>query len=65
MQALRATARYWVPIVLAVVCFIVAGSVRPLVSYALIVSAFALLLEAGTALFERAGSAGSMKDYRQ
>jgi Sec-independent protein secretion pathway component TatC len=57
--------RYWGPIVVACACLIVSYSVPPIVTYVLVIVAFVLLFEVGTALFERAGGTGSLKDFRQ
>lgn len=57
--------RYWGPVVLACVCLVVAYSVPPVVTYVLVIVAFMLLFEAGTAMFARAGGTGSLKDFKQ
>ena len=57
--------RYWGPMVLACVCLVVAYSVPPVVTYVLVIVAFMLLFEAGTAMFARAGGTGGLKDYKQ
>ena len=57
--------RYWGPLIVATGCLVAAYYVPPWVTYVLIIAAFALLSEAGTAWFARAGGTGSLKDYRQ
>jgi hypothetical protein len=39
--------------------------VPPWATYVLVIAAFALLFEAGTAWFARAGGGGGLKDFRQ
>jgi hypothetical protein len=50
---------------LACVCLAVGSYVPPWVTYVLVIAAFVLLFEAGTAWFSRAGGTGTLKDYRQ
>ena len=57
--------RYWGPFVLAIACLVVAYSVPPIVTYILVIVSFVLLFEVATALFERAGGTGSLKDFKQ
>ena len=40
-------------------------SVPPVVTYILVIVSFVLLFEVGTALFERAGGTGGLKDFKQ
>jgi Sec-independent protein secretion pathway component TatC len=65
MRAVLRTMRYWGPVVVACACLIAAYSVPPVVTYVLVIVAFVLLFEVGTALFERAGGTGGLKDFRQ
>ena len=65
MRAHLRRLRYVGPLVIAGACLIAAYYVPPWVSYVLIIAAFALLSEAGTAWFARAGGTGGLKDYRQ
>ena len=39
--------------------------VPPVVTYVLVIVSFMLLFEVGTALFERAGGTGGLKDFKQ
>ncbi len=65
MRAKLRPLRYLGPLVLAIACLVVAYSVPPIVTYVLVIAAFMLLFEAGTALFEKAGGTGSLKDFKQ
>ena len=65
MRAVIDTARYWGPVVAAFVCLIAVLFVGPILGWLLIIAAFGLLLDAGTAMFERAGSTGNLTTYRQ
>jgi hypothetical protein len=65
MRAKLRPLRYWGPLVLACVCLIAAYSVPPWATYVLVIVSFMLLFEVGTALFEKAGSTGGLKDFRQ
>ncbi len=51
--------RVLIPAVLAVVCLIVGGYVSPIVSWALVMAAFGLLLDAGLAMMPTTGGLGS------
>ena len=57
--------RYWGPLALALVCLISATMLSPVVAWLLIIFAFGLVLEAGTAWFEKAGGTGGLHDHRQ
>jgi hypothetical protein len=57
--------RYWLPLLAALVCLIVATRVPAIVSYLLIVAAFALVFDVSTKLFEQSGRAGRLTDHRQ
>ena len=59
------SARYWLPILAAAICLVVAGWVSPAVSLLLVIAAFGLVLEAGTAWFAKAGGTGGLQDHRQ
>ena len=65
MRAMLRRLRYWGPFVLAWVCLIVGYSVPPWAQYVLVIVAFGLIFEAGTAWFAKAGGTGSLKDFRQ
>ena len=65
MRAKLRPLRYIGPLVLAVACLVVAYSVPPVVTYVLVIVAFVLLFEVGTAWFEKAGGTGGLKDFRQ
>lgn len=57
--------RYWLPLVAALACLIVASKVSAIVSFILIVLAFGLVIEVSTKLFENAGKTGRLRDHRQ
>ena len=57
--------RYWGPIVVACICLAVGNSVPPWATYVLVVVAFLLLFEVGTAWFAKAGGTGGMNDFKQ
>ena len=61
----RSRVRCFTPLVIGAICLTVAGSVSPVVAYALTISAFVLFFEGGLSLYERATRAGSVKDFRQ
>jgi hypothetical protein len=65
MRILLRRLRYIGPVVLGAACLVAAYYVPPFVTYLLVLASFALLFEAGTAWFARAGGTGGMKDYRQ
>jgi hypothetical protein len=65
MRAKLRRLRYWGPLTLGAVCLFVAVYVPPFPAYVLIIAAFALLFEAGTAWFARAGGRGGLKDFHQ
>jgi Mg2+/citrate symporter len=57
--------RYWLPLLAALVCLIVATKVSPIVSFVLIIAAFGLVIEVSTKLFEQSGRGGRLTDHRQ
>jgi hypothetical protein len=57
--------RYWVPLLAALVCLVVATKVSALVGFVLIIAAFGLVIEVSTKLFEQAGRGGRLTDHRQ
>jgi hypothetical protein len=59
------SARYWLPLVAALVCLYVGTKVSAIVSFVLIIVAFGLVIEVSTKLFEQAGKTGSIHDHRQ
>jgi len=65
MRAKLRRLRYIGPLVLACACLVAGYSVPPWATYVLVIAAFALLFEAGTAWFARAAGTGGVKDYRQ
>jgi hypothetical protein len=65
MRAKLQRVRYWGPFTIGCVCLFVSVYVPPFVSYVLIIVAFALLFEVGTAWFQRAGRTGGLKDFHQ
>ena len=65
MRAKLRRLRYIGPVILGTACLAVAYYVPPFVTYLLVIASFALLFEAGTAWFARAGGTGGLKDFRQ
>jgi hypothetical protein len=65
MRAKLRRLRYWGPLIVAIACLVAGYYVPPWVTYVLVIAAFALLFEAGTAWFSRAGGTGGLKDFRQ
>jgi hypothetical protein len=59
------SARYWIPSVLALVCFYAATRTSAIVGFVLIIVAFGLVIEVSTKLFEQAGKTGNLTDHRQ
>jgi hypothetical protein len=57
--------RYWIPLVLACVCLFAAKIVPPVFAWVLIIAAFGLLLDGGTAWLAKTGSTGGLHDYKQ
>jgi hypothetical protein len=65
MSTRRFSLRYGGPLVLALICVIVAGYVSPIVAYVLVVAAFFFFFEVATSLWERATGTGGMQQYKQ
>jgi hypothetical protein len=65
MTSRRFTMRYGGPLLLALICVIIAGYVSPIISYVLVVAAFFFFFEVATSLWERAGGTGGMGQYKQ
>jgi hypothetical protein len=59
------TARYWIPLVAGFGCLFAALHVGPVLTIVLLVAGLGLLLDAGTAMFAKAGGTGGMFDNRQ
>jgi hypothetical protein len=57
--------RYWLPLLAAVVCLVVATRVPGIVAYILIIAALALVVEVSTKAFEQSGRGGRLTDHRQ
>ena len=66
MRSLLESKRYWLPLAGAAGCFFAASIVVvPILAWLLIIAAFGLVLDAGTAWLAKAGSTGGMRDYKQ
>jgi hypothetical protein len=65
LSSRRFALRYGGPLVLALVCVIVAGYVSPFLSYVLVIAAFFFFFEVATSLWERAGGIGGMEQHKQ
>jgi hypothetical protein len=59
------TARYWAPLLGGVACLVAVLFVGAIAGWLLIITAFGLLLDGATALFERAGGTGNITTHRQ
>jgi hypothetical protein len=59
------TARCWAPLLLGFACLFVVSSFGPLVAWLLLILSAVLIFDGATAMFERAGSTGTLKDHRQ
>ncbi len=57
--------RFVLPLIAAVACLFGASVTPPLVAYLLIIAAFGLCFDAGTAWLAKAAGAGGLKDFRQ
>jgi hypothetical protein len=57
--------RYWLPLVAAVICLIVATRVSPLLGFVFVIAAFGLVIEVSTKLLENAGKTGGLGNHRQ
>jgi hypothetical protein len=65
MRAKLRPLRYVGPFLLACACLVAGYSVPPWATYVLVIVAIVLFFEVGTALFERAGGTGGLKDFKQ
>ena len=57
--------RYWLPIAGAFALLLLSRTVSPLLAYAMIIAAAALVFEVGTALLAGASRTGGLHDHRQ
>jgi hypothetical protein len=57
--------RYWLPLVAAAACLVVASMVPALIGFVLLIAAFGFALDAATKWFENAGKTGGLGDHRQ
>jgi hypothetical protein len=57
--------RYWLPLVAALGCLIASSWFSPIVGFVLIVTAFGLVIEVATKLWEQAGGIGGLSNHRQ
>jgi hypothetical protein len=65
VRAVVGTARYWAPLLGGLACLVAVLFVGAALGWLLIITAFGLLLDAATAMFERAGGTGNLTTYRQ
>jgi hypothetical protein len=65
VRDLLAAKRYWIPMAGAGICLFASQIVAPIFAWVLIIAAFGLALDAGTAWLAKAGSTGGMHDYKQ
>jgi hypothetical protein len=57
--------RYWLPLLAALVCLVVATRTPPIVSYVLVIAAFGLVIEVSTKMLEAGTRGGRLTDHRQ
>jgi hypothetical protein len=57
--------RFALPLLAAVACLYGASVTPPLAAYGLIIAAFALCFDAGTAWLAKAAGTGGLKDFKQ
>jgi hypothetical protein len=57
--------RFALPLIAAVACLYGASLTPPLVAYVLIIAAFGLCFDAGTAWLAKAAGTGGLKDFKQ
>jgi hypothetical protein len=65
MRGVMASKRYWIGPLFAVILFVVAYQLPPLVMFALTFVAIGLIMDAGTAWWGKNAARGGMNDYRQ
>jgi hypothetical protein len=65
VRAVLHTARYWAPLLGGVACLVAVLFVGAIAGWLLIITAFGLLLDGATAMFERAGGTGNLTTHRQ
>jgi hypothetical protein len=65
MRAVTGTARYWLPLLAGLLCLIATLFVGPILVWLLLILAFGFILDGLTAMWERAGSTGNLRTYRQ
>jgi hypothetical protein len=65
MRAAAGTARYWGPLLGGLVCLVIVLFVGPILGWLLIITAFGLILDGATAMWEKAGGVGNLTTYRQ
>jgi len=61
VRSLLPSRRVAIPLVLAAICLMLAGSVPPIATLVLVVAAFGLVLDAGLAMMPTTGSLDSHK----
>ena len=65
MRGVVDRARYWVPLVGGLLCLIAVLFVGAILGWILIITAFGLILDGATAMWEKAGSTGNLTTYKQ
>jgi hypothetical protein len=65
MRAVLGTARYWGPLLAGLLCLIAVLFVGAILGWLLIITAFGLILDGSTAMWEKAGGTGNLTTYRQ
>jgi hypothetical protein len=65
VRAVIGTARYWVPLLAGLLCWVAVLFVGPIPGWLLIITGFGLILDGSTAMWEKAGGTGNLTTYRQ
>jgi hypothetical protein len=65
MRAVVGTARYWAPLLGGLLCLIAVLFVGAILGWILIITAFGLILDGATAMWEKAGGTGNLTTYKQ
>jgi hypothetical protein len=65
MHAVIGTARYWGPLLGGLLCLIAVLFVGAILGWILLITAFGLILDGATAMWEKAGSTGNLTTYKQ
>jgi hypothetical protein len=65
VRTVAAKARFWVPLLFALLCLGATFFVGPVLVWLLLIAAFGLILDGATVMWERAGGTGNLTTHRQ